>query len=413
MPEFLKLATPSAALGRWLETIPSPLASRIERIPTPLALGRVLAEAITAQEALPPFSRSTVDGYALRAEDTFGASASAPSYLQLAGEVPMGAAPVLAIGPGQAAVVHTGGAIPAGANAVVMLEDTQQVPGGEIEVFVALGIGRNVITAGEDVQPGERVLEPGLRLRPQEIGGLMALGVTEILVRPRVRLGIISTGDEVVPAEASPGPGQVRDVNTHTLSALALRWGAEPRAHGIIPDDLEALLRTARQALAQDDLVAITAGSSASTRDNTAEVVSRLGDPGVLVHGLAIRPGKPTILGVAGRTPIIGLPGNPVSALVIAGLMIPPAVRKLSGEMRPAVTATVRATLAADVPSEAGREDYIPVRLEATPAGWIADPVFGKSNLIFTLVRADGLIRIPAEATGLTRGSPIDVIPME
>lgn len=413
MPEFLRLVPPASALSHWLKAIPDAPPGRSERIRSADALDRILASPVVAPHPLPPFARSTVDGYAVRAEDTFGASPSAPAYLRITGEVGMGAAPRIVIGPGEGALIHTGGAIPEGANAVVMLEDTQTIPAGEIEVHIALGVGKNIIGLGEDVQAGETVLEVGSRLRPQDIGGLMALGVVEVEVWPILRVGVVSTGDEVVPAEADPGPGQVRDVNTHSLSALVRRCGAEPRPYGIVPDDRDALLDVARRAHGESDLVVITAGSSASTRDNTGDVVRLLGDPGVLVHGLSIRPGKPTILGVAAGIPVIGLPGNPVSAFVIAGLFVPPVLRRLSGVNRPDVTPTVRASLALDVPSEAGREDYVAVRLEATPTGWRAEPVFGKSNLIFTLVRADGLIRIPPDATGLARGAAVDVVLLE
>lgn len=413
MPEFLRLVSPAEALARWLRALPEKRLPAVEVLDTPNALGRVLAEDIVAPHPLPAFPRSTVDGYAVRAEDTFGAGPSAPSYLRLIGEVPMGRVSDLEVHVGQAALVHTGGAIPGGANAVVMLEDTQWVPGGEIEVLTSLGLGKNVIQLGEDIQQGEKVLESGQRLRPQEIGGLMALGRLRVAVYLRPRVAILSTGDEVVPAEAEPGPGQVRDVNSHTLAALVLRCGAEPVAFGILPDDPEALFEAAQRAKAATDLIIITAGSSASTRDNTAEVVRRLGPPGVLVHGLSIKPGKPAILGVVDGLPVIGLPGNPVSALVVAGLLVVPLLRRLGGSNRPGIVATVPARLSVNVPSEAGREDYVPARLESSPEGWIADPVFGKSNLIFTLVRADGLIRIPADTTGLAAGSRVDVMPFE
>jgi len=413
MPEFLRLVSPAEALARWLKEIRLSPGPRVEETATAEALDRILAEDIAAPHSLPAFARSTVDGYAVRAEDTFGASPSAPSYLRLVGEVAMGSPSTVEVGVSQAAVVHTGGAIPDGANAVVMLEDTQGVPGGEIEVHRSLGIGKNIIGLGEDVRQGEVVLEAGHRLRPQEIGGLMALGRLRIPVFARPRVAILSTGDEVVPVEAEPSQGQVRDVNSHTLAALVRRCGGEPLAFGIIPDDPEVLYAEALRAKSSSDLIVITAGSSASARDNTAGVVRRLGNPGVLVHGLAIKPGKPAILGVADGFPLIGLPGNPVSALVVAGLMVVPVLRRLSGEKRPRVVATVPARLSANIPSESGREDYVPARLEATPEGWIADPVFGKSNLIFTLVRADGLIRIPPEATGLQAGSLVNVIPFD
>jgi molybdopterin molybdotransferase len=238
----------------------------------------------------------------------------------------------------------------------------------------------------------------------------MALGKLRVSVYARPRVAILSTGDEVVPSDAEPSPGQVRDVNSHTLAALVRRCGGEPVNFGIIPDDAEVLYAEARRARASSDLVVITAGSSASARDNTARVIDRLGSPGVLVHGLAIKPGKPAIR-VANGVPAIGLPGNPVSALVVAGLMVVPVLRRLSGENRPRLVATVPARLAANIPSEAGR-GLCPTKLEAS-SGLIADPVFGKSNLIFTLVRAEGLIRVPPEVTGLPAGSPVDVIPFD
>jgi molybdopterin molybdotransferase len=413
MPEFLRLTSPAEALTRWLSALPDARMPGIERAVTAEALGRVLAEDVVAPHPLPAFPRSTVDGYAVRAEDTFGAGPSAPSYLRLIGEVPMGRVSDLRVQVGEAVLVHTGGAIPGGADAVVMLEDTQVVPGGEIEVLVALGIGKNVIRLGEDVQPGEKILETGRRLRPQEIGGLMAVGRVEVSVFRRPRAAILSTGDEVVPAGVEPAPGQVRDVNSHTLASLVVRCGGEPAVLGIVPDDSEALLAAANRAREATDLIVITAGSSASARDITAGVIDRMGSPGVLVHGLSIKPGKPAILGVVDGLPVIGLPGNPVSALVVAGLMVAPMLRRLSGENRPMITAAVPARLAVNIPSEAGREDYIPVRLVGTPDGWLADPVFGKSNLIFTLVRADGLIRIPADTTGLPEGTRVDVVPFE
>lgn len=413
MPEFLRLVPPAEAFAIWMKALPPDRTPDVEAAETADALGRVLAEDVVAPHSLPAFPRSTVDGYAVRAEDTFGAGPSAPSYLRLIGEVPMGRLPEIQVRVGEAALVHTGGAIPEGANAVVMLEDTQTVPGGEVEVLGALGIGKNVIRLGEDIQEGETVLEAGRRLRPQEIGGLMAIGRTRVSVYRRPRVAILSSGDEVVPAGVDPGPGQVRDVNSHTLAALVRRGGGEAIGFGILPDDPEALLEAARRAQATCDLIIITAGSSASSRDSTADVVRRLGAPGVLVHGLSIKPGKPAILGVATGVPVVGLPGNPVSAFVVAGLLVVPMLRRLTGDNRPAITAAVTARLTVNVPSEAGREDYVPVRLEGSPDGWIADPVFGKSNLIFTLVRADGLIRIPPDSTGLSEGSRVDVVLFE
>jgi molybdopterin molybdotransferase len=411
MPEFLRLVSPSEALARLLARLPEGRRVEPEAIPTSEAVGRVLAAPVVAPHALPAFPRSTVDGFAVRAADTHGASPSLPAYLQVVGEVPMGRASDLKLSPGQAALVHTGGMVPDSADAVVMLEDTQSPRPGEIEVLKPSASGQNVIAAGEDVSPGESVLEAGVRLRPQEIGGLMALGIAEVRVARRPRVGILSSGDEVVDPESTPGPAQVRDVNSYALSALVVEAGGEPIRHGIVPDQMGALQEAARKALGASDLVVITAGSSASARDLTAEAIRSLGEPGVLVHGVAIRPGKPTILAVADEVPVIGLPGNPVSALVIARLFVVPVIRRLLGERGPALPARWMARLSANIASEAGREDYIPVRLVVTPEGLVAEPVYGRSNLIFTLVRADGLIRIAPEVTGLSAGAAVEVTP--
>ncbi|MCJ7706132.1 MAG: molybdopterin molybdotransferase MoeA [Anaerolineales bacterium] len=409
MPEFLRLLPPSEALDRLLANLPTGQIPDQEILPTSKALDRVLAASVIAPHPLPAFPRSTVDGYAVRAADTFGAGASLPAYLTLAGEIRMGASASLTLQPGQAALVFTGGMLPERADAVVMLEDTQTAREGEIEVLKAAAVGQNALQVGEDVQAGETVLESGTRLRPQEIGGLMALGVVEVPVVRRPKVAILSTGDEVVPPEAEAGPGQVRDVNSYALSALVERAGGHPVRYGILPDRYEALLEAARRALVECQAVVITAGSSVSTRDLTAQVIEALGEPGVLVHGVAIKPGKPTILAVAGGVPIVGLPGNPVSALVVAGLFVVPVIHRLLGERRAAATSRVTARLSVNIPSEAGREDYLPVHLENSPEGLVAEPVYGRSNLIFTLVRADGLMRIPPEATGLAAGTPVEV----
>lgn len=435
MPEFLKLVAPDDARRLLLDNLAGPLGSS-ESVDTATALGRVVAEDVLAPHSLPEFPRSSMDGYAVRAQDTFGASDSLPAYLALAGEVPMGGAPAFAIRPGECAIIHTGGMLPGGADSVVMLEYTQAVgrsgpplgprgggaPAGEVEILRAVADGENVVRAGEDVAEGQLVVPKGGTLRPAEIGGLMALGVVKLRVAKRVRVALISTGDEVVPAERRPDPGQVRDVNTHTLAALIARSGGEPVRRGIVPDRFEALQAAAHSALDTCAALIITAGSSASTRDMTAAVISTLGAPGVLVHGINTRPGKPTILAVCGGRPVIGLPGNPVSALVNGYLFVVPVIEKLLGSL-PHPRPSVPARLTVNLPSQSGREDWWPVRLIASdkpspsarrseewPAsGWEAEPIFGKSNLIFTLAAADGLLRIPAPATGLEAGQAVDV----
>jgi molybdopterin molybdotransferase len=279
----------------------------------------------------------------------------------------------------------------------------------------AVAPGENVIMAGEDVRAGEVVLRAGREIRAQEIGGLAGLGVQSVHVRPKPRVGIISTGDEVVEPRVSPLPGQVRDVNAPCLAALIADHGGEPVQYGIVPDEPGRVQDVARRALQACDMVVITAGSSASARDLTAATIQSLGDPGVLVHGIGIRPGKPTILGACGGKPVIGLPGNPVSAFVVASLFVMPAVAHLLGrserQSRPAIAARLSVNLA----SQTGREDWWPVTLEADalqPGGWLAVPVFGRSNLIFNLVKADGLIRIAPQVTGLESGELVQVLPV-
>jgi molybdopterin molybdotransferase len=299
--------------------------------------------------------------------------------------------------------------LPDQADAVVMVEHTQSASPGEVEIFHAAAVGENLIRKGEDVTQGEQVVRQGLRLRPQEIGGLMALGITQVRVFRRLRVGLISSGDEVIPPAQELQPGQVRDVNSYSLGALVEQEGAIPVQYGIVPDRAEALRSTAKQALAECDLVLITAGSSASARDLTSQVIGELGKPGVLVHGVSVRPGKPTILAVCDGKAVVGLPGNPVSAMVIAILLVAPVLRKLAGISTGSPPGTVTAQLSLNLASQAGREDWVPVRLKHTAAGYQAEPVFGKSNLIFTLVRADGLVRISPAATGLSAGEMVEV----
>lgn len=409
MPEFLELTPASEALKSFLAAMPARADAAPVELPTEDALGRVLAQDVAAPHPLPPFPRTTVDGYAVRAADTFGASSSLPAYLEIVGEVQMGAAADLTLQQGQTALIHTGGMLPNGADAVVMVEDTQTLNEREIEVFKPVSDGQNVLQTGEDVQTGDVILQAGSWLRGQEIGGLMALGCTEVLVSPPPRVAILSTGDEVVEPGLEPAPGQVRDINSYTLSTIVSRAGGVPVRFGIIPDQMEALRAAAERAHRQHELVLITAGSSVSHRDITADVISELGQPGILVHGVAIRPGKPTILAVCDGVPVVGLPGNPVSAFVVAGLFVVPAIRKLLGVHGARWESSIPASLQTNVASKAGREDFLPVRLEMSPDGVQAVPIFGRSNLIFTLVRADGLVRIPPEATGLAAGQQVRV----
>jgi molybdopterin molybdotransferase len=447
MSEFLHLVPPDEARNLLLSYIPDPfnsdlgyLQKRSEVVESALSIGRITSEDIIAPHALPEFSRSTVDGYAVRANDTFGASDALPTYLNLIGEVPMGGASGFELNMGQCGLIHTGGMLPDGADAVVMLEYSQKIsdtsikkisPAMEIEITKAVAKGENVITIGEDVIKGAVVIPKGRRLRSAEIGGLMALGILEIRVAIKIKVGVISSGDEIVDPKKLPVKGQVRDINAFSLGSLIARSGGEPVFYGIVPDQMLSLKNTAAGALSECDVVVITAGSSASTRDMTAEVISSLGSPGVLVHGINTRPGKPTILGVCSGKAVIGLPGNPVSALVNGHLFVVPVIEKLSGLLSGSSTGLpkrefIPARLTVNIASQAGREDWWPVKLTPVPLEeeqpspkisrkasidrWQAEPIFGKSNLIFTLVSADGLLRIPPEVTGLSAGEIVEVM---
>jgi len=269
-----------------------------------------------------------------------------------------------------------------------------------------------VLDVGEDVQAGQEVIPAGVTIRPAEVGGMMALGVTEVEVARKPLVGILSSGDEVIPPDAEIMPGQVRDINSYTLQALVRQAGGEAVLYGIAPDRMEGMAEMVAKAHRDCDLVVVTAGSSASVRDLTARVIDELGTPGVLVHGVNVRPGKPTILGVCDGKPVIGLPGNPVSALVIADLFVTPIIEQMLGKTGRSRPEGQEATLKVNLSSQAGREDWVAVALIEENGEWIADPVFGKSNLIFTLVRADGLVRIPADANGLAAGSRVRVQPL-
>jgi molybdopterin molybdotransferase len=404
-----------AAFGRFCSRI-----DRTETVALDTALGRVLAEDVVARETLPSFARSTMDGYAVRAADTHGASEQSPAYLRLVDDVPTGVVPAVRVAVREAVRTHTGAMIPPGADAVVMVEDTNLHPAtgsgqAEVEVLDAAAPGENVLAVGEDVRAGAVAVPAGRRLRAADLGGLAALGVTRVVVRARPRIAIVSTGDEVVAAGAAPGPAQVRDVNATTLAAVVTQAGGVAVACGIVPDDAAALERALRDALDDADAVVLSAGSSVSVRDLTAQVVARLGAPGVLLHGIAIKPGKPTVLAVCDGTPVVGLPGNPASALVVAWRIVRPLVRLLAGE---AVDADglgdereTSAVLDLPLPSRPGREDFVPCMLARDAQGALhATPVFGASNLIFTLVRADALIAVPLDRSGIAAGETVRVI---
>ena len=379
-----------------------------ETVPLREALRRVPGEPVAAPHPLPGFARSTVDGYAVRAADTYGVSEGLPGYFAVAGTVVMGTEPDTAVTPGTAVIMPTGGALPPGADAVVMIEYTAETMPGTIEVVRPVAPGEGVVRADEDAKPGEVIIDGGRPLRPQDLGMLAAAGVTSVTVRMKPVVTIFSTGDEVVPADTPQlKPGQVRDATAAALAALVADAGGEPVFGGIVPDDPGALEKALRGALPASDVLVISAGSSVGVRDETANAVARLGEPGIWCHGLAIKPGKPTVLAECAGVPVIGLPGNPRSALVVFRLIGMPVVRLVGGCESPPPQPSTRARLSRDLASAAGRFDVVQVMVGEDG---IATPVFGLSALLSVLTAADGYIVIPDEATGLRAGSEVEVI---
>ncbi|TAM88178.1 molybdopterin molybdenumtransferase MoeA [bacterium] len=413
MPELFTVVSPDDAFER-LRAVLAPVV-RVESVPLERAIGRTLAREIVASEPLPPFTRSAMDGYAVCARETHGASESSPVYLRLEGEALMGTLPAFALAAGTCARIHTGAALPRGADAVVMVEETNLLESGDVEVLTAVASGEDVIQAAEDLAPGDLAFAAGHHLRPIDVGGLAALGVVEVPVAARPRVAVISTGDELVPPDVRPRPGEIRDVNGALICAMLGQAGADVRHYGIVEDDEQRLFAAAAAALAESDALVVTAGSSVSARDNTARALGRLGEPGILLHGIDVKPGKPTIVACAAGRPVFGLPGNPVSAAVLCWRLVVPAVRLMLGETIPAGglgAAACTARLTQNVPSRSGREDYVPVTLVRGADGTLgAQPTFAKSNLIFSLLRCDGLLRVPRDAGGLRAGEMAEVYP--
>jgi molybdopterin molybdotransferase len=383
----------------------------VEEVGLAEVLGRVLAGDVFAPEDLPGFERSSMDGYAVRASDTFGASEGLPAYLELAGEVPMGAPAEIAVGPGQAVRISTGGVLPEGADAVVMVENTE-LSGATIEVVKGAAPGDNTVRPDEDIARGAFLFGRGQVVGPAQVGALAALGIQSVQVFKRPLVAIVSTGDELVPTEKMPGPGQVRDVNTAALCAAVVRAGCEASAYGIVEDDFDTLLTTSRAALQECDALIISGGSSAGVRDLTVDVLRELGEPGVLAHGIYLKPGKPTLIAVCNGKPVLGRPGNPASALAVFREVMVPLLKRLAGE-EPGPTSivprVVEAMIERSVSSATGRLELVPVSLRLENGALMATPVLGKSSLIGTLARARGQVRIPEGSEGLEAGERVIV----
>ncbi len=376
-----------------------PLAS--EAVPLSQVATRVLAEDLSAPHDWPLMDRSCMDGYAVNARDIFGSTETNPGYLECIATLSIEDVPTLSVLPGDCVRISTGGVLPKGTDAVVMVEHTQEMGTGTIEIRKSVVPGENVMQRGEDATKGQVVLRAGNVFRPQEIGLCAALGFEELTVVRQPRVGILSTGDELIEIGTTPQPGQVRDVNSYTITALVEQAGAVPTRYGIIKDDLDSLHRALSHAIAENDVVLLSGGSSIGVRDLTVQTVESMKDAEILAHGVALSPGKPTILGRVGDKPVLGLPGQVTSALVVVHVFVLPLLRHLQGDTR-AFDPAVR-------PVRKG-EDYIRIRLEERAGKpLLAHPVLGKSGLLRTIVVADGLAAIPAEAEGLYEKQEVDV----
>jgi molybdopterin molybdotransferase len=373
------------------------------------ACGTILAAPVIVDADLPPFSRATMDGFAVAAASTFGASEANPAYLTVAGTVAMGEPPGFAVESGRAARIATGGMLPVGTDAVVMIEQVGVLDESTIEVYRSLAPGQNAVLAGEDFAEGQVALTPGTRLRPQEIGLLAALGVTQVRVHRRPVVAVMSTGDEIVPVHATPGPGKIRDINAFALAARAGQAGAATIDFGIIGDNPDHLDTACRKALEQSDMVLVSGGSSMGSRDYTIEVLAGLPQAEILVHGIAISPGKPTILARCGDKAVWGLPGHPVSAMVVMEVVVRAFIERIAG-LDNARHFSVAARFSRNLASAQGRVDVVRVRLVPGADGTLwAEPILGKSGLIHTLVEADGLVEIGLHCEGLEKGERVEV----
>ncbi len=381
-----------------------------EEVPLTRALDRVSYAELVSSTTLPPFSRSTVDGFAVRSKDTFGASEGFPALLTVAGKIAIGTLPEISIRPGEAMAIPTGGALPEGADAVVMVEHTESPDPAMVEVYRPVSPLENVVQAGEDVPKGRAVLAKGQRIRPQEMGLLSALGITRVKVTRKPVVGIISTGNEIVPPETSPRPGQIRDVNRFTLTGLVASHGGDPRFIGLVPDTESLLKEACDRGLATCDMLLLSGGSSVGVRDLTLKVLETYSDFRLLVHGVSISPGKPTILASVKGKMVFGLPGHPVSAWVVAQLLVTRAMDALLGATENRSLQWDRALVEGNIPSAQGREDFVRARVTGMGRERTAVPIFSKSGVISSLVEANALIRIPLNSEGVYKGQEVDIL---
>ena len=395
---MLQVVTKEEAVSIIREKTALPTA-QTEFVPLAGAAGRILASDLIAGEDVPAFDRSTVDGYAVRAADTFGAGASIPAQLAVTGEILMGASADTAIRPGECVKISTGGMLPPGADAAVMAEQTEQAQALCL-VYKSVAPYENVTRRGDDIAQGAAVLKEGTVLRAAGIGVLAALGIREVEVFRRPVIAVISTGDEIV--EGKPQPGQIRDINSFLLAAAVREAGCEALVYGVVRDRRNELEAAVKHCLQTADAVLLSGGSSAGTRDLTVQIIDALGE--VFFHGIAMKPGKPTIFGMIGGKPVFGLPGHPLAAYFVFRLIVADALRSRLHQTGEAPIHT--GPLAVNVPSNHGRTEYVCVRIGS---GGEVLPVHTKSGVISVLSASEGYLEIPREAEGLAQGTIVKV----
>ena len=400
---MLYVKTPEDVLALIKEEF-SPLGQG-ETVSLSAAMGRILAEDIAAGEYVPNFDRSTVDGFAVRARDTFGCTDAIPAILPLQQTVQMGQGADFPLNAEACVAVPTGGAVPKGADSVVMLEYTEDYGDGTIGISRPVAPGENMIFRGDDVFPGKVILQKGRVLSSADIGALAAIGRVRVPVVKKLTVGVISTGDELVPPEVQPCPGQIRDVNSPMLEAMLTAFGCHVINYGIVTDDEALLTQKVRQAAAECDAVLLSGGSSVGVKDAACRIIESMGR--LLLHGIAIKPGKPTILGKAGPKPLVGLPGHPVAAYFITKLFVLPLLGRLSGRDMTAYTVTAKVTQS--ISANHGRAQYHCCRLIPRDGEVWAEPIRGKSGLITTLAGADGYFCIDRDCEGLPKNAEIQV----
>ncbi len=381
------------------------LRTNLESVRVDTAFDRVLAKDIVANDFVPNFNRSTVDGYALKSADVFGCSDALPTLLTIAGESFMGKHTVINLTKGQCAYVQTGSEVPSGADAVVMLEDTEDLGDGSIAIYKPCAPGTNMIFRGDDVKPGSLVISAGKRLTIADIGTLAALGVTDVSVMKRPQVAIISTGDELVDSNQPLSIGKIHDVNAPMLSTAIINIGGTPYFHGIIKDDKQTISDVIAKVIKDYDLLIMSGSTSVGVKDAAPESIAELGD--LFIHGVAAKPGKPTIVGSIECKPVFGLPGNPMAAYFMFHLLVRPLLCSMLGT-KPS-DRSLMMPISRAIPSNHGREEFVPVSLR----DGIAHPIASKSGLITTLSSADGFIRIARDCEGLKQGEIVEVVLFE